>query len=211
MSTLDIQVVNPKNYGWLQLKLPPDVVNHIWNCVDNTHSYKDKLVGHIESSYKLEDKDDYLWNNVLQECIMMYGKAYSHDHNKPPMDLSVTGSNLAPYLHDFWINYQNKHEFNPVHNHGGLYSFAAWLKIPTDFEEQNKLPNAQGVTKSKFNSAFCFQYTNIFGQIKTCTYQLNPTWENTFLFFPSSLQHCVYPFYECDEQRISISGNIMLK
>ena len=84
-------------------------------------------------------------------------------------------------------------------------------KYKTIKYKQNKLSNAKGVTKSKFNSAFCFQYTNIFGEIKTYTYQLDPNWENTLLFFPSQLQHCVYPFYECDEQRISISGNIMLK
>ena len=32
--------------------------------------------------------------------------------------------------------------------------------------------------------------------------------EGTILFFPSQLQHTVYPFYNCEEDRISISGNI---
>ena len=31
------------------------------------------------------------------------------------------------------------------------------------------------------------------------------------LFFPSSLNHAVYPFYDCDEDRVSISGNIMVE
>ena len=57
MSTLDIQVVNPKNYGWLQLKLPPDVVNHIWDCVDNTHSYKDKVMSNFFNSEQVQDSD----------------------------------------------------------------------------------------------------------------------------------------------------------
>ena len=30
------------------------------------------------------------------------------------------------------------------------------------------------------------------------------------VMFPSSLYHMVNPFYECDEERISISGNINL-
>jgi len=30
------------------------------------------------------------------------------------------------------------------------------------------------------------------------------------VMFPSSLHHMVNPFYECDEERISISGNINL-
>ena len=29
------------------------------------------------------------------------------------------------------------------------------------------------------------------------------------LFFPSSLSHQVYPFYECEEERITISGNVI--
>ena len=30
------------------------------------------------------------------------------------------------------------------------------------------------------------------------------------LFFPSKLNHQVYPFLNCEEERISISGNILL-
>ena len=29
------------------------------------------------------------------------------------------------------------------------------------------------------------------------------------LFFPAQLEHTVYPFYDCDEDRISVAGNIM--
>ena len=31
------------------------------------------------------------------------------------------------------------------------------------------------------------------------------------IIFPAGLNHQVYPFYECDEKRISISGNIRWK
>jgi len=30
------------------------------------------------------------------------------------------------------------------------------------------------------------------------------------VFFPSQLQHVVYPFYSSNKERISISGNVML-
>ena len=30
------------------------------------------------------------------------------------------------------------------------------------------------------------------------------------LFFPAKLHHIVYPYYNCDEDRITISGNIGL-
>ena len=39
-------------------------------------------------------------------------------------------------------------------------------------------------------------------------YKMSPEMEGTMLFFPSTLNHQVYPFYNCKEERISISGNI---
>ena len=46
------------------------------------------------------------------------------------------------------------------------------------------------------------------GTIKHHIYKLDPSMEVMMLFFPAELFHQVYPFYECDEERISISGNI---
>ena len=34
--------------------------------------------------------------------------------------------------------------------------------------------------------------------------------EGRMLLFPASLMHSVYPFYNCDKERISISGNIFV-
>ena len=41
-------------------------------------------------------------------------------------------------------------------------------------------------------------------------YELGKEYEGTMLFFPSKLRHEVFPFYNCDEDRISISGNICI-
>ena len=35
--------------------------------------------------------------------------------------------------------------------------------------------------------------------------------EGMLLFFPARLNHEVYPYYNCDEQRISISGNVWMR
>ena len=37
---------------------------------------------------------------------------------------------------------------------------------------------------------------------------MSPETEGTILFFPSRLNHTVYPFYQCEEDRITISGNV---
>jgi len=39
---------------------------------------------------------------------------------------------------------------------------------------------------------------------------LCPEDEGRMLFFPAWLKHQVFPFYECEEERITISGNIRL-
>ncbi len=31
------------------------------------------------------------------------------------------------------------------------------------------------------------------------------------LFFPAALRHTVYPFFNCDEPRVSVSGNVWFK
>jgi hypothetical protein len=42
-------------------------------------------------------------------------------------------------------------------------------------------------------------------------FKLNPEDEGRVLFFPSDLNHQVYPFYGTDEERITVSGNIFMK
>ena len=51
---------------------------------------------------------------------------------------------------------------------------------------------------------------DILGNFLSHSYEMNPKIEGTMLFFPSQLNHSVNPFYNCDEDRISISGNISL-
>ena len=200
--------VQPDNYGWLQVELDNEYLNHIWDCVRSAsgQSYKKSLIGHIEKSILLKDKKNKLFKGLLLKLVNDYGNHWSHKHTY----VGCEGVKLEYYLHDFWVNYQNQHEYNPIHNHGGMYSFAAWLKIPTDFDEQAQHYTAKDANRST-NSAFSFEYTDIFGEIRTYLYQLKPSWQGTLLFFPSKLRHAVYPYYNCDEQRISISGNISLR
>ena len=114
-------------------------------------------------------------------------------------------------LNTFWVNYQKKHEFNPIHNHSGLFSFVIWLKIPYDHEDQCKLPFLDGmVDEGKAAGEFQFQIFDILGKQFSLPYKLGKEFEGKMLLFPSQLRHLVNPFYETDEDRVSISGNISL-
>ena len=70
------------------------------------------------------------------------------------------------------------------------------------------LPN--NVTNFPCKGDFQFQYSNILGQTRSFKYTLDKSWEGHMVIFPSQLIHQVYPFYNCDEERISVSGNILV-
>jgi len=201
----DVKVIRPPALGWLEKKLSDEEMNYLWKCIENRkESVKDKLAGQIHESNLLIDKNNWFFNKVLRQLISNYTNEFRNLGVEAPINQSH-----PYYLQNLWVNYQKENEFNPIHNHTGVYSFVVWMKIPTKHSEQNKNPIS---LKSNNNviSAFQFQYINILGQMCPFKYEMNPEREGMMLFFPSQLKHCVYPFYNCDEDRISISGNIAL-
>ena len=197
-----------KNYGWIEHRMNDATVNHIWDCIESQgKSMKNSLVGQIDKSYFIEDIDHLLWNNLLVQCGDVYQKTWGNPCILPIA--SKSDKDFILYLEKMWVNYQNKHEYNPLHNHKGVYSFVVWMKIPTDYKEQQEQPNAKG-SNGPQNSSFYIQYVDILGQFHTFNKEMNPEDEGTMLFFPSALVHGVNPFYNCDEPRISISGNLLL-
>ena len=192
-----VRVVTPPNIGWLEKKLSANEVDYLWDCInDRGKSYKSNLAGNIHESNTLVDQSDWFYENTLLPLCHQYSCQFK------PLGKVQHG------LIDFWVNYQKQTEFNPLHNHNGIYSFVVWMKIPTRHVEQNQNPIALNSRNPRISS-FQFSYTNTLGKIQTYTYQMNPEAEGTMLFFPSELRHQVYPFYNCNEDRISVSGNII--
>ena len=199
--------IRPPLGGWLERQLSREEMIYLWDMVGEAEKdeqdMKEFLAGNITKSITLEDRDDWFWNNVLHEMTGIYAKEfYNIGFNFP------ISKNVPYYLADFWVNHQYQTEFNPVHNHFGIYSFVVWMKIPTDYGEQKELPIARA--NSQEISNFQFRYVNMLGEPSMHNYEMAPSREGTMLFFPSKLLHAVYPFYNCDKERVSISGNIGL-
>ena len=206
-----LEAVTPNNLGWIKASLDKNEIDHLWQCIDEKgESWKHSLVGQINSSYKIEDKDDWFFNNVLVQLGMQYEHTFSNLGIKVPIKSRILSDKQLPYyLSNMWVNYQKQHEFNPVHDHTGIYSFVIWMKIPTDYKNQreNQIANR---SNTNVISNFCFNYRTITGGNGQYVYQMSKGIEGTILLFPSQLQHTVYPFYNCEEDRISISGNIAI-
>ena len=203
----DILVIRPHNLGWLETRLQPAQLEFIWERIAEAKGVKDAkptLAGIIDQSWELKDKDDWFFMNVLDPLITRYQQEFDNIGHNTPVSLK------HPYhLNTWWVNYQKETEFQPPHEHYGVWSFVIWLKIPTDFHEQNQNPIAAN-SNHKLISAFEFYYLDLLGKIKSTGYNLSPAYEGTMLLFPSDLKHAVHPYYNCKEDRISISGNIAL-
>ena len=204
---MEIKAITPPTVGWLEGKLPENAVKHLWKCIEKKKgSEKKNLAGNIEGSYQLIDEDDWFFHNVVYPFLSEYNKEFYNLGNALPINAR------HPYfLQKLWVNYQKENEFNPLHDHTGIYSFVIWMKIPTNWKDQFKLPFLKGVKGGdKRPSSFEFAIPCRDGGLVTPHYKMSADWEGHMLFFPARMFHQVYPFYDCDEERISISGNIGL-
>ena len=192
--------------GWLEYKLNSQEIDYIWRCIGNKSKEKanDSLIGHLSGSYFLQDKSDWFWMNTLIPLMDQYKEEFSNIGDKFPTNLKH-----PYYLERWWVNYQKQGEYNPLHNHSGIYSFVVWMKIPYNDKDQQNIQIARE-SNSPSNGRFQIHYTNILGELDSYNYPLNPEDEGTLLFFPSALHHSVNPYFDCDEERISVSGNIRL-
>jgi len=195
--------------GWLETELPKSVMSRLQSYIEtakkNPTSWNDNLAGNISKSLTLEDKDRWFFKTILAPLIRQFSQKFPSYTKR----ISIFTKDVPYCLESFWVNFQKENEFNPLHDHGGVFSFVIWVKIPTDWREQHALPfSANSVAPSA--SDFEFRYISMLGEIASQVYCLDKKSESFMLFFPAKLMHTVYPFYNCEEERISISGNICL-
>lgn len=198
--------IEPQNYGWLEYKLHSDTIDYLWNCVENKkESNKQNLVGQLHASYSLEDENNYFFNTIINPLIDRYHQSFGNYI----VEKSGFYGNVNFSMKNWWVNYQKEGDFNPIHNHSGIYSFVIWMKIPTEYENQNSSHRSKD-SNTQVISDFHMTYINSLGDIDKYQYKMNPYMEGYMLFFPSKMHHVVYPFFNCNEDRISISGNIYI-
>jgi len=208
MNEIKITPRVPTGVGWLEIELSKFVMTRLQNYIEkakeNPVRHNQELAGNISKSLELEDKDNWFYNTILDLLIDKFMENYPTYAD----GIGILTENPPLCLDKFWVNFQKQHEFNPLHNHSGVFSFVIWVKIPTDWREQHALPISANSNAPKA-SDFDFQYTTMLGDIGRYTYPLDKKSEGRMLFFPAKLMHTVYPFYNCDKERVSISGNIL--
>jgi len=200
------------NIGVVEAQLPDDVVKNIWKVIKKARKkpedMKGELAGNISSSIKL-DGDAPLLKEFVGELLPKFIDSHINSYGAPWRATMKEGEGFN--LESLWVNFQKKHEFNPPHDHSGVFSFVIWMQIPTSYAEQKKLPICAESNADNHISNFAFSYTNTMGRVSTFAYNMEKQAEGYMVMFPSQMLHQVFPFYENDGERISISGNVDIR
>ena len=110
------------------------------------------------------------------------------------------------YIKSLWINYQKANEYNPPHNHSGDLSFVIYLQVPDEIKKEN------AEVREMHNNAGPGMINFIYGEgipFSINNYFSLPATKDIYIF-PAWLTHFVHAF-KSDVERISVSGNILLK
>jgi hypothetical protein len=213
-----MEKIDLTNIGIIKSQASPELLSIVGAEISKIQSDFSKgvpknktLAGNILHEYELFDCHDALEIKTREMAMMHqeeYGKSYTtglNAHNT----LLEKGKIPSLKLNSVWVNFQQKGEFNPLHNHTGLYSFVLWYKVPY-YENIEATASPGRRSKNNLAGKFEFQYTNILGNITGIQIPVDKQWEGQMLLFPSLLNHQVYPFFSSNDYRISVSGNLFL-
>ena len=199
----------PERTPWLDVNLSKEAIKFLWDAINQTDSHIDartELAGNISKRKFMPDKDNWFYNNVVEELVET---AFYRDWaNYYTFQVAKMAPPPKFEMEKFWVNFQKQHEFNPPHFHAGDYSFVVFMKIPTHWKEQHKLPFCVG-TNHPAVSDFQFLSPCPNGNVNTNNFPLSPEDEGRMLFFPARLTHQVFPFFGTEEERITVAGNII--
>jgi hypothetical protein len=208
-----VEAFNFPNIGYLTLDVPEDVLQILTGEVDkifadrkNAEEYNWALAGNIKNEFLMSgDARKLVEDRLAIPLAHEYGKLFKlpeHFGNN-----FCVKNNDKMVVSSLWVNMAESSEFNPIHDHDGVYSFVIWLDIPYLSDEQKK--NGPG-SKSNCNTAgdFSFHYTDVLGRITSHVLNVDNTWNGKMAFFPARLMHSVYPFYNVNGYRVTIAGNV---
>lgn len=188
--------------------LPVDLFNKLKeeiNLLKGKVGQQRKLAGNIKEEWNLEPSipifNKYIISLINKhpfhlQHVNIERKKFFNEDKVPPLQLS-----------SLWVNFQKKHEFNPIHNHSGLFSFVIFVQIPYDLERERK-EGPGSLSNSNFTSCLQFHTTNLLGGHYGETVHVDKSYEGGIYFFNAETNHCVYPFFTSDDYRITVSGNV---
>jgi len=199
---LEIKILRPFGPSIIKIKMPDEIVIKMNEYVDKIIKDKNKskeldhassLAGNVNQEFLLEQEfmKSIRWAEFLASACSQWVLT---DQRRRIQSFSIIRS---------WIVRQFKHEYNPVHFHNGHISGVGYLKVPSflgDASHEKKKINNNG------RLVLIHGTKNLFSEP---TYTIKPE-VGDFYMFPNYLLHTVYPFYDTDDERRSVSFNAKL-
>jgi hypothetical protein len=228
------------SYGYMMDSVPKDVDNSLCNIVDKLQQdyskaipFNEYLAGEIDKEFAVSF--DQIVRDYIIDAIKYYEVASNGflkrtlmsmpDYNFMSSVKKIETENgrfrfpqdWIPKLifdeADMWVNFQAKHEYNPMHDHSGILSLVIWHRIPYYKEDEIKGKKTSGAISSIGDFSFYPVGFGSSGSFKLQSYpiQVDKTYNGTMCIFPSSLMHAVNPFYTSDDYRITFSANLKIE
>ena len=194
---------------YVMTDVPKDILDKIDIEINKTglSPVNNELAGNLKHEFLIQDARVII-HPFLIEMVKEHRKRYPEYFRR--MHSLIDHKEVELMLFKMWVNFQKKHEFNPMHIHDGLFSFVIWHKVPYKMEDEAKVfPDMK--EKDRRNGFFSFFFTHADGKIMQEPIPVDNSYEGKIALFPANLNHCVYPFYTSDDYRVSISGNLGFK
>src|SRR6056300_1216411 len=95
-------------------------------------SYNHALAGHLDNQFLYPQKIQEWFYNEIHPIIQAYRNGHCKFHGIEELNVDLRAD-------DLWVNFMEAGDFNPVHTHGGDYSFVLFLDVPKQLKkEQDK-------------------------------------------------------------------------
>ena len=194
------------NFGVIEAELEQEDIDYLWKLV-HKYSHNAKWEGNrlisIEEDFKqfpLNDDDNLFQNNVLRPCTDKYFETYGC-----PFKQKTTHTHELAFSR-FWCRASLDGDYQSIHDHQGIFTFVVWLTVP--FEGKDERQVQAGFRPEA--SDFVLVYPDTCGQLQKRNFVLGKGAEGKMLFFPSDINHIVYPHYTTQEYRIALAGDVAL-
>ena len=203
----DCNAVDLPNYGVIEGQLEQEDLDYVWKLI---HKYAPKSEWEGNRLLSIEDVNDKQWSladddQLFANAVLMPMTQKYFDTYGCPFKIKSTHDHGLAFSR-FWCRASHEGDYQSIHDHQGIFTFVVWLKIPFDSEVESMVqpgfrPEA---------GDFVLVYPDTCGQLKKQNYKLNESMEGKIVFFPSDINHIVYPHFTTTEWRISIAGDIVL-
>ena len=191
----DSNIHSQSNLNFIAEKIPQDIyysllnytrkrrLDEVWNMNSRLAGALDQQSSLSEWKYECPKLEEYLLDRVNGIWDWVYTTC--------PWEFNKT-KDITKFikLHNLWVNYQKKNQYNPIHVHSGVVSFVIFVDIPYGPEERNNF------------------YSDGAFQLEKEVLPVDNSWNGTILMFPSTTNHAVYPFRSTEKERTTVSGNI---